>query len=147
VVELDGRRGARRGDPVAVAQRRRRRRAGVDVDEEVALEEDAGADRERRVLVDGQALVLDLHLHQDSRLTRAQVLNRHDLAHVDAGDPHRGLGHQVVGRAEGRADREVVLERDGLREPEVDDRDGHDQRDRTGREVAERSALVASHPP
>ena len=36
-------------------------RAGADVDEEVALEEDPRADRERRVLVDRQAVAVDAH--------------------------------------------------------------------------------------
>src|SRR5207248_8436132 len=45
----------------AILDRRRVRRARLQVHEEVALEEDARPDLELRVLVDRQALLVDLH--------------------------------------------------------------------------------------
>src|SRR4029453_15990633 len=49
LVHLPGPRGLAERDRVAVAERRRARRARLDVDEEVAVEEDARPDLHRRV--------------------------------------------------------------------------------------------------
>ena len=117
LVELDRRGGPRDLDRVAVVELRRRRRAGPQVDEEVALEEDARADLGRRVLVDRQPGVLDLHRHE--RLVGALLgLDRLDLADVDAGDPHGRVDAQRVGGLEDGVDAEAVRERDVLGEAE-----------------------------
>ena len=140
LVELHRRRGAGDLDRVAGLELRRRRRAGLEVDEEVALEEDARADLGGRVLVDRQPGVVDLHDHE--RLVGALPgLDRLDLAHVDAGDPHRRVDAQPVGRLEDGVDPEALGERDVLGEAE-EERDGGDrERDQPDREGA---ALLAA---
>ena len=55
---------------------RRRGRAGADVDEEVALEEDARADLHRRVPVERQALLVDPHGHERGLLAVLDVADR-----------------------------------------------------------------------
>ena len=97
----------------------RRGRAGLEVHEEVALEEDARPDLQLRVLVDRQALVLDLHRHARAAGGVVHRLDALDLADVDAGDPHRRVRLQVVRRAEDRLELVRVGERVGLREAEV----------------------------
>ena len=61
---------------------------GLDVEEEVALEEDARADLDAGVAVDRQRLVLELHRHRDRGRVAAHRLDLRDLADVHAGDPH-----------------------------------------------------------
>jgi hypothetical protein len=68
------------------ARHRGRRRAGRHLDEVVALEEDARTDLHRRVALDRQALVLELHRHERAGLALAEALDLLDLADVDAGD-------------------------------------------------------------
>ena len=66
-----------------------------EVDEEVALEEDARADLGGRVLVERQAVLVDLHHHE--RLVGALLrLDRLDLADLDAGDPHGRVDAQAL---------------------------------------------------
>jgi hypothetical protein len=129
VVELDRRRGLRHPDRVARLERGRPRRARLQVDEEVALEEDPWPDLHRRVLVDRQPRLGDLHL--DDRevgvLVAADLL---DLADVHARDADGRVRPDARRRLEDRADAVALRERDVLREAEVrpdrDERDGDD---------------------
>ena len=59
LVDLDRRRRLGDRDRAAVGELRRARAARIEVEEEVALEEEARADLDRRVLVDRLALVVD----------------------------------------------------------------------------------------
>ena len=59
------------GIVVAVVELRRRRRARREVDEEVALEEDARADLGVRVVVDRPALVLSIRIVTSAPLSPA----------------------------------------------------------------------------
>ena len=128
LVELHRGRGLLNGDRGAVLEFAGGRRARRQVDEEVALEEDARADLGRRVGVHGPARVLDPHRHERA-LAAAVALDGGDLADLDAGDPHRRAGAQVVRALERRLDLVVRLERDRLRPAEVDDDGDHAQRD------------------
>ena len=134
LAEVDRRGRLRGGDRVVVVlQLGRRRRAGTEVDEGVALEEDARADLERRVAVDRQALVGDLHL-DEAALAALERLDLRHLADVDAGDAHGRARLDVAGVLEGRREREGVGERVALREAEpAPDRDDGD-RDEAGGE-------------
>jgi len=108
LVQLHRRAGVLDLDRVAVAELGRARRARVDVDEEVALEEDPRTDRRGRVDVDRQALVLDFHRDHGALVDAlAHRLDVGDLADVDAGDPHEGVRLDVVGRLERGLDREA----------------------------------------
>src|SRR5579862_3042411 len=61
----------------------------MQIDVEVALEEDPGYDSERGITVDGQPVPVDVHRH-DAELTRAgKRLDGNDLTHIDAGDANR----------------------------------------------------------
>ena len=63
----------------------------------------------------GSAVLVDLHHHE--RLVGALLrLDRLDLADLDAGDPHRRVDADRVGRLEHRVELEAVGERDVLRE-------------------------------
>ena len=73
---------------VEILNRTRGRRPGLDLDEVVALEEDARAHLHRRVAVDRQAGLLDRH-HDDGGVRALVRLDGLDLADLDAGDPHR----------------------------------------------------------
>jgi len=128
LIELHGRRCLGGADHVAVAELRSRRRPGLDVEEEVALEEDARADLDRGVLVNRLAHVVDAHRDPDALVARAQRLDLGDLADVDAADADEGALAQVVRGLEVGLDLEVMLERDRLGEAEVrHDDDGHDE--------------------
>ena len=118
LAELHGRGGVLHRDVAAVLDPRARRRPGLEVDEEVALEEDARADLHLRVLVDREALLLDLHGHPGLAVAVGQRMDVGDLADVDARLAHRRLLLEVVRRLEGRVDDEWVRERVVLREPE-----------------------------
>ena len=134
LVELHGRGGLGRRDRVAVAQRRRLGRARREVDELVALEEDARPDLQRRVLVDRQAGLVDLH-RDERQVAVAALVGRDllDLADVHARDPDRRVGPDVVGVGEDGLDAEAVRERHVLGEAGVDDdrrEHEHEQADR-----------------
>ena len=86
--ELHRRGGVLDGDVAAVLDVRARRRARLEVDEEVALEEDARAHLQLRVLVDRQPVAVDVHRHDRSRRV-ALALHVLHLPHVHAGDPDR----------------------------------------------------------
>ena len=107
---------------------RRARRARREIDEEVALEEDARPDLRRRVAVQRQPGVVDRHRH-DRRWRCRPALDPLDLADLDARDPHRGVRAQPVGGREHRLDLERGRERDVLGEAEEDEDRDHDQRE------------------
>ena len=142
LVELHGGRRPRDLDDVPVGELRRGRRPRGQVDEEVALEEDARPDLGGRVLVDRQRGVLELERHE--RLVGALLgLDGLDLADRDAGDPHGRVGAQRVGRLEGGLDAEAVGERDVLGEAEPDPDDDDRERDQPDRERAAAGAAAA----
>src|SRR5215212_4923394 len=103
-----------------VDELRRAGRAGLEVDEEVALEEDARADLRGRVLVQRPSRLADLHRH-DGVVAAFLRVDALDLADLDACDPHRRVGPQRVRRLEHRLDLVAARERDVLREPEEDE--------------------------
>ncbi len=128
LVDLHGRRRLRHRDVLAVVEDRGARAARVDVEEEVALQEQARPDLDRRVGVDRLARLVDAEGHVDRV---ALALDRRDLADVDARNPHRrrrAHGRRVL---ELRRELEALAgERDLLREGEVDaraDDHRHDQ--------------------
>ena len=85
---------------------RRTRRSGVQIDVEVALEKQARANLRRRVSVDWQPAVLDVHRDDRSGGGLGKAVDRDDLPHIDAGDPDRGRNVEV------RLGREHPLERE-----------------------------------
>ena len=112
--------------------------ARLQVDEQVALEEEAGAELHGRVLADREGGVVELHRHHGRVLAIAvpvgEVLDLGHLADIDAGDPDRALGADVLGVGEDRLQLVAVPrdERERLGEGEVeaeDDRDDRDQPD------------------
>jgi hypothetical protein len=133
LVELDRDPGLADRDRVPVIELLGRRRAGVQVDEEVALEEGPGADLGGRVAAHRQSLVLDRD--DRGRAVTGAALDLFDDADVHARDPHRAVRPQVVGGAE--LDLDLVLvdpgELLGRREPEAaDERDDDPDRDQDG---------------
>ena len=143
LVELDRRAGLVDRDRVAVVELGARRRAGLQVDEEVALEEDARADRHRGVLVDRQALLVDPHRHERGLLAVLDVLDLGDLADVDAGDPHRRARARRCWPSGRRPGSCSGAERDRLGEAEVGADGEQDEREqrRPGRRHAACAAL------
>ena len=85
----------------------RARRARLEVDEEVALEEDARADLGRRVLVQRQRGVVELQ-HQHGAVGALHALDGLDLADLHARDPDRRVGPDRVRRLELRPDLEAA---------------------------------------
>ena len=157
LVELD-RHGCLAGrEDVPVAGLRRVRAAGLQVDEQVALEKQAGAELHRRVGVQRQRRLLELHRHDRrgrrhfllgnvlgadlgglGRVLRRKVLDRRDLADVHARDPHRRRRPDVARVREHRLDRVLVRPRqrlgEGIDGQGADDHD-EDQADRPVREA------------
>ena len=122
----------------------RARRPRAQLDEVVALQEQARAHLELGVLVDRQAGVVDLHGH--ARVARAvlQRLDRLDLPHVHARDPHRrALGH-AVGVGEHGLQLVGAGERVGLGEGEERAQAHHQHGDQAGRERPHAGALGAA---
>jgi hypothetical protein len=140
LVELDRRRGLGQLERAAVVELRGAGRAGLEVDEEVALEEDARPDLGAGVGADRAALVGDLHRH-DGVVRAVLRVDLLDLADVDAGDAHRRVGPQAVGGLEHGVDLVAARERDVLREAEVREHQDRDDRDQADRERA--AALAA----
>ena len=105
------------GDERAAVELGRARAARVQVDEQVALEEEARAQLHRRVLADRQGAVLEVHRDDGGVLALAvrvgQVLDVGDLADVDAGDPDRALGADVLRVGEDRLELVAVAARTG----------------------------------
>ena len=144
LVELDRRPGLRERDQPAVGERARRRRARLQVDVEVALEEQPRPDLQRRVAVQRLAVVVDAH--RDERVVGVLVaLGLDDLADVHAGDPDRRVRPQQVGALDDRLDLEVVAQRDRLREPEVRDEQGEEDGQQPRAQRRHPELLVASH--
>jgi hypothetical protein len=130
-------------DRVAVVHLVAGRRAGRQVDEEVALQEDARPDLRGRVGVDRPAPVADGERDRRRQRAGARVLDLLDLADLDAGDPHRRAGVHAARVADGHLDRvRVVHERDVLAEAE-ERHDGDDRQD-DGAD-GERAAAAAPH--
>ena len=73
------------------------RASPVEVDEEVALEEDPRADLIVRVGVQRQPVAVDPHVDDRGLAAAGDVAHAGDLADVDAGDPHRRGRLDVVG--------------------------------------------------
>ena len=119
VAELDRRRRLGDRDRVAVVELRRRRRARLEVDEEVALEEDARPDLELGVALQRQALVL---ASRSSRARRPARPRRGSTAltlpDLDARDPHGRARLEVVHVVEDGRELERVRERVRLGEAE-----------------------------
>jgi hypothetical protein len=82
----------------------------VNLDKEVALEEEVRADLQLGVLVDRQRRVLELHRHPGGAALRDR-LDLGDLADVHAGDADLGARLQVVRRLEHRSELVWVGER------------------------------------
>jgi hypothetical protein len=133
----------RDGDDFVLLELVRRRRAGLDVHEEVALEEDARADLELGVALDREAHLLDLHRHLGRTLALLHRLDLHDLAHLHAGDPDRRARLQVVHVVEDGLELVRVRERVRLREAEVREQADHDDRQDAGAEGAHSVAAPA----
>ena len=113
-----------------------------EVDEEVALEEDARPDLGGRVLVERQAVLVDLHHHE--RLVGALLrLDRLDLADLDAGDPHRRVDAQAVGGLEHRVEAEAVGEGDVLGEAQEHGDEDDRERDQPDGDGAAAGAAAA----
>ena len=146
LVELDGRGRLRDRDRVPGLQLRRARRSRLEVHEEVALEEDARADLGRRVLVQRERGVLELH-HQQGVVGAFDRLDGLDLAHLDARDPHGRVGPDRVRRLELRVEPEAGRERDVLREAEVHDHDDQQRAQQAdeGVRAARAAATGAGH--
>ena len=125
LVELHRRGRLRDLDRVARVELGCARRAGLEVHEEVALEEDARADLGRRVLVQRQRGVVELH-HQHGAVGALHTLDGLDLADLDARDPDRRVGPDRVRRLELRPDLEAARERDVLGEAEEHHEGGQD---------------------
>ena len=87
LVQLNRRCRLRDRDRVPLVGGRRRRAARLQVDEEVALEEDARPHLDRRVLVDRQRVVFECE--RDDRGAALTALDLLHLADLDARDPHR----------------------------------------------------------
>ncbi len=145
LVELNRYRGAADRDRAATVHLGRAGAARVEVDEEVALEEDPRSDLGVGVAVDRTALLFDGE--GDGR--GAAVAARLDhFADVDAGDPHRRIDRDIGGVGEGRLQLVAVAGEGhvfGERQvgPEGEDQD-EDQRDRrVARSPAEAAVLGA----
>ena len=91
---------------------------GLQVDEEVALEEDARADLGRRRPRGSAAPVFLISSVTTASSVPSCASTFLTLPTVDAGDPHGRVRPQRVGRLERRLDAEAVRERDVLREAE-----------------------------
>ena len=142
LVQLDRGGGLADADRGAVVDGRTRRRSGTQVDEEVALEEDARADLHGGVLVNGERPVLQLHRHH----RRVGVLvsgDPGDLSDVDARDPHRRVLADRHGRREHALHAEPVRERDVLGESEVHPNHDDDEHHGAGRERVHPGAVLA----
>ena len=135
LVELDRGRGLGDGDRVAVRQAVGARAAGADIEEEVALQEDARPDLHLRVAVHRLPVVVDGEGHLRvvagavaGEPALADALHALDLADVDAGDPDRRVLADVGRVLEDGVQLEVALERDRLGPGQVGaDDDQHDQ--------------------
>jgi hypothetical protein len=144
LVELDRRRGLRHRDQPAVVELAGAGRARLEVDVEVALEEQPRPDLHRRVAVDRLAVVVDAQ-RDDREVGLLVAPDLDDLADVDARDAHRRLRAQQVGVLDDGLDLEVVAERDRLGEAEVDDDRGQDQRQQAGADGRHPEVVVAPH--
>ena len=131
---------------VAVTHRRRGGGPRLDVDEEVALQEDPRANRERGVRVQRQADVIDLHrdvghlallLGPGGQLAALHRGDVGDHADVDAGDPDERLRPETVRVREQRVNGELARERvRELRVREVGDEHDGDRAERARRHRA-----------
>src|SRR5204862_1426393 len=88
LVELDRRARLRGGDRVAAREVRRLWAPRPQVEEEVALQEETGTNRDRGVLVDRLALVVD---REGDIGHVALARDAHDLPDGNAGDAKRGV--------------------------------------------------------
>ena len=133
-------------DRVAGVELGRARRARLEVDEEVALEEDARPDLGRRVLVQRQRGVVELQ-HQHGAVGALDALDGLDLADLHARDPDRRVGPDRVRRLELRPDLEAAGERDVLGEAEEHHDGGQDHGHQADEGVrpARCSASAAGH--
>jgi hypothetical protein len=130
LVELHRGRRVRDRDVVSGIELGRAGAARIEVDEEVALEEDAGPDGREGVLANRSALVLD----REGDLRRVALrLDLEHLADVDAGNADRRLVADLHAVLERRGQRVAVTsEGDVLREGEEgpdDDEHNQDQAD------------------
>ena len=137
-------------DRRAVLERWLRRAPGPEVHEEVALEEDARPDLDLGVAVDRQAGLLDLHLHQGGVRGLAVHLvgrDRLDLADVDAGDAHRRVLADGLGRREHGLEAVALGERDVLAEAEVAHDDDAEDQEQPRLDRAHAGAILAHDEP
>ena len=145
LVELNRLGGLGQRQRVAVVQERRGGGAGREVDEEVALQEDARADLQRGVAVQRQSLRAELHRHDRGVAARLAV-DAGDLADVDAGDPDGRVLADRVRRGEYGVHAEPVRERDVLGEPEVDEQRDDQQGQRAYAQCTARDLCLGEPP-
>lgn len=129
LAELHRRGGLVDRDHALLVEHLRRRRARLKVHELVALEEDARPNLELRVLMNREAVVLDLHRNHRPVLALAERGDLLDDADLDAGDADRGLGLEVVHGVEGGLELVSVGERVRLGVGEVGRDDDDHERD------------------
>ena len=146
-VELDGPGGLGGGQDVPRGDDGRGRRPRVQVDVEVALQEQPRADVGGGVGVDGQSAGLDGHRRHRGARVAAEAPQRGDGAHVDPGDPDRRAEVQLGLDGEGGLEHERRGdERQRSAEHQEADHQDHHRGDQPGGEIADAGA-VASHLP
>jgi hypothetical protein len=130
----------------AVLDRLGLRRARLEVDEEVALEQDARPDLHVRVLVHRQRVLPQLHRDPGGGLAAVGHLDLRDLADLHPGLAHRRAGLEVLGVADEGPQLVRVGKRVRLGEPEVDGHKNHHERQHTCPERAHGTSFRLSMP-
>ena len=147
LVDLDRRRGLRGGDREAVIRHLGLWRPRTQVEEQVALEEDARPHLHLRVLVDREGVLVELHRHDDRGGAVAGRLDPRDLPDVHAGDAHNLVALDRRRVREGRLELEGRAEGQVLREGEPGRDHDQDQRDQARLEWREAAGAPHEPPP